>query len=416
MLCHGVMKKVITWLSLFAGGCCLALGLAEAGLRVAGIAYPSFYEYDDVKGTALRPGAEGWWFKENKNYVRINKDGRRDIDRPLKKSESVFRIAVIGDSYAEAFQVPIEKTFWKGMERRLNIGGCFGGKKVEVLNFGVSGYGTTQEYLALRNDALAYSPDLVLMAFYPGNDVRNNSYDLERNPDKPYFVMEGGRMRLDQSYKKRLGPRSRSLKARIVRRLINISRVVQLVIFAKESYKARRIAANAEPAPKPGVDNHQGTEPPLGVDDKIFIEPAEEKWKKAWSVTEKVISMTRDEVLRNRARFFLVVISVPIQVRPDREERENYMKRLKVEDLLYPGRRLEKYGAEAGIPVLDLAPVMAKYAQTHDEYLHGFNGKGKGHWNERGHEVAGKTISEWICDQAGSGKLSAPPRQNVSAS
>ncbi len=410
------MKKVTAWLLLFAGSCCLAIGLAEVGLRVAGISYPSFYDYNDVKGTALRPGAEGWWFKENRNYVRINKDGRRDVARPVKKNENTIRIAVIGDSYAEAFQVPIEKTFWKGMERRLNSGGCFSGKRVEVLNFGVSGYGTTQEYLTLQNDVFAYSPDMVLMAFYPGNDVRNNSYDLERNPDKPYFVMEDGRMRLDQGYKERLGPRSRSFKARIVRRLINISRVVQLVIFAKESYKARRMAADTEPAPKPAVDNRTKAEPPLGVDDKIFIEPVEEKWKKAWSVTEKVISMTRDETLRNGAKFFLVVISVPIQAHPDRGKRESYRKRLEVEDLFYPGRRLAKYGAETGIPVLDLSPVMQKYAQTHNEYLHGFNGKGKGHWNERGHQVAGKAISEWICDHAGSGKLSGSPKQSISAS
>jgi hypothetical protein len=50
----------------------------EVGLRLAGIAYPSFYTWDEYEGYALRPGAEGWYRGEGEAYIRINSAGLRD--------------------------------------------------------------------------------------------------------------------------------------------------------------------------------------------------------------------------------------------------------------------------------------------------------------------------------------------------
>ena len=41
----------------------------------------------------------------------------------------------------------------------------FPGKQVEVINFGVSGYGTAQELLTLRQKVWDFSPDIVVLAF-----------------------------------------------------------------------------------------------------------------------------------------------------------------------------------------------------------------------------------------------------------
>jgi len=46
------------------------------------------------------------------------------------------------------------------------------------VNLGVGGYGTTQAYLALREEGLRYAPDLVILAFF-ANDVLNNSHALQ---------------------------------------------------------------------------------------------------------------------------------------------------------------------------------------------------------------------------------------------
>ena len=92
----------------------------------------------------------------------------------------------MGDSYAEARSVNIKDTFWFKLNKNLESCKSFRkGKKIEILNFGVSEYGTTQQYLTLKNHG--NDPDLVLLAFY-SNDIsdnfkfyRLNSIDLTLN-------------------------------------------------------------------------------------------------------------------------------------------------------------------------------------------------------------------------------------------
>ena len=52
-----------TWLingAVLTGSIVVALLLAEIILRVIGFSVPVFYTYDDVTGSKLFPGAEGW--------------------------------------------------------------------------------------------------------------------------------------------------------------------------------------------------------------------------------------------------------------------------------------------------------------------------------------------------------------------
>ena len=157
----------------------------EIGLRVIGISYPSFYDLDQHRGNALHPNAEGWYRDEGESYVQINSQGLNDREHEIAKPAGTFRIAVLGDSYTEAFQVPRENAFWAVLEKQLSSCPAFKGTKVEVINLGISGHGTAQEYLTLKHHGWRYSPDLVLVAFYTGNDVRNNSRALEKSDYTP---------------------------------------------------------------------------------------------------------------------------------------------------------------------------------------------------------------------------------------
>ncbi len=75
------------------------------------------------------------------------------------------------------------------------------------------------------------------------------------------------------------------------------------------------------------------------------------------------------------------------------------MKRLGVKDLLYPDMRVRALCDRENIPVITLAPAMAKYAQSHKVFLHGFPNAtmGFGHWNQAGNELAGKLIAARLC-------------------
>jgi len=146
-------------------GLLFGLLLCEILLRVIGYSYPMFYASDYYRGFALRPGIEGHYQREGGSYVRINSDGQRDREHTKTKPPDTVRIVVLGDSFAEAMHVPMEQTFWSLLERKLEECHSFAGKHVEVLNFGVSGYGTAQELVTLRQKVWDYSPDIVVLAF-----------------------------------------------------------------------------------------------------------------------------------------------------------------------------------------------------------------------------------------------------------
>jgi lysophospholipase L1-like esterase len=99
--------------------------------------------------------------------ISTNSFGFRGDEFSLKKDPKTTRIAVLGDSFAEALQVHLKDTWAKqlssNLTKKLN-------HKVEVYNFGISGYGTGQEWLVLKNKVLQFKPDIIILAF-TGNDV-----------------------------------------------------------------------------------------------------------------------------------------------------------------------------------------------------------------------------------------------------
>lgn len=380
-------------LALLAASTLLTLAVAEAALRVAGVGYPNFYGPDPERGWSLLPGASGRWTKEGDAAVAINSDGLRDREHSIQKPPGVYRIAILGDSCVEALQVPLDETFGARLARELPACPAFRGRQVETLNFGVSGYGTAQELLTLKSRVWKYRPDLVLLAFYSGNDVRNNYRPLEQDPMRPYFVLDHGRLALDDSFRATEGYRlRRSLPARALYAVWNHSRVLQLGKMGKSAldgyvgaWKARRVTT--QPIEE------------LGLDNAVYQPPADAAWTAAWAATEAMLREMDAETRRHGARFAIASLSTPIQVDPRVAKRQAFARELNVPDLLYPDRRLAAFGREAGIPFLALAPPLADYAAKTGRYLHGFpNTKpGEGHWNAAGHREAARLLTAWIC-------------------
>ncbi len=380
------------WQALAASaiGFALALGAAEAGLRAIGFGYPMFYAYDDFTGAKLRAGAEGWLNQEAPPiYIKINSDGLRDREHAEDKPADTFRIAVLGDSFAEGLAVPIEKTFWAVMEERLNACKAFGAKKVEVINFGVSGYGTGQELMTLRRRVWRYSPDMVLLAFTTANDLINNSKTLEADHLRPFFSARDGKLELDDSflrdpvYKRKTGALWRTywtLSARC--------RILQLI----NRWKTRRqIALRAAAAPKDGRVE-------AGLNAGIYAAPTTPVWIEAWRDTEALIVEMRKEVEAGGARFFLATLTTGIQVHPDPAARKAALVGRNV-DLSYQDKRLGALARRERLDFLALGPSLRAYAERHKAFLHGFTTSrlGEGHWNEEGHRVAGEALAERLC-------------------
>jgi hypothetical protein len=105
------------------------------------------------------------------------------------KPAGTYRVLVLGDSVALGHGVGDDETFAALLERDLSRLG-----PTEVLNLGVSGFGTAEELIQLRHVGLAYEPDLVLLAYFP-NDPYNNVVsrlfkvvDGALLPDRPGFA------------------------------------------------------------------------------------------------------------------------------------------------------------------------------------------------------------------------------------
>lgn len=381
------MKRIAVPVGIVVFSSLIAILLFEILLRVIGYSAPIWYEPHPRLGWTLRPGLAAWFTNEGRGFVRVNAAGMRDRDHALDKPEGVYRIAVLGDSYAEARQVAAGETFWALLPGRLERCGFQPGKRVEVLNFGVSGYGTAQEYLLLESTAIRYRPDLVLLQFTNGNDVRNNSVALEAEKDRPFFMLEpGGVLRIDRSFASKAGFLSRSSRSsELVRQATDHSRVLQLVRNIRSMPFVQKAHANN------AVE--QGLEP------VVLAPPSDTLWEEAWRITEQLIAKTSDYAQRKGARFLLVTAPYAIQVHPDRKLREALQAKLGVPDLFYPDRRIAELSKRNAIPAVALAFEMQRLAEERKTYFHGFPnvGMGRGHWNASGHLVAAELIARHLC-------------------
>lgn len=372
----------------------------ELLLRVIGFSCPDFYRTDYYLGVCLRPGARGWFTSEGKAYIRINSQGFRDQEHEKAKAAGVFRVAVIGDSFAEALDVPIEDTFWTVMQRQLAGCRALPAKKVEVLNFGVSGYGTGQELIMLRRRVWDYSPDVVVLAFTIGNDIRNNSRVLEPEKLRPFFQLRDHELIIDNSFRQMTHFKlSQSWFWAAWEKALDWSRTLQLIREVKSELRLRgtRSKMRATVAGL-GLDSVN-----VGLDTVVYRPPSDPDWIAAWSITDALLLEIAREVQQRGAKFLVATIGNPEQVNPDELPRQILEKSFRVSDLFYPDRHVETVGHRGAFAVLDLGEPFQAYAVKNHLYLHGFaNTKlGTGHWNVDGNRLAGLLIAQAVCQLAG---------------
>lgn len=383
------MRRRLFGLAAIVFSLIIGLVIAEIVLRLAGYSQPEFYQADETFGYSLIPGMSGNYAKEGRSFVSINSHGFRDIERSHQKGAGVFRIAVIGDSYVEGFQVEADERFTKIAENLINRD-C--GTRVEIIPFGVSGYGTAQQLLLLRDKVLKYSPDAVVLLITSNNDITDNSRELKRTPI-PYFVENSGELVLDNSFRdeKRFVAKNSAI-GRMGLWLRNRLRVVQAIdefsTKFKYWYKGKFRVSAAAPVGEVGIDN------------EIYREPANETWQSAWRITERLIEEMQRSTAASGSRFYLVTATNGVQVLPDINQRETFARALGAEDLSYPNRRIAKLAESAGIASIDLVPVLGEHAASNKLFLHGFeNNLGYGHWNQSGHRVAGEAVASFLCTQ-----------------
>ena len=87
----------------------------------------------------------------------------------MGKSDNVFRILVLGDSFSAGYRLSQEETFPRQIEKKL-------GSNVEVLNAETED--TTYSTWYLEHYGFKFQPDLVILAFCLANDFTENHYRM----------------------------------------------------------------------------------------------------------------------------------------------------------------------------------------------------------------------------------------------
>jgi hypothetical protein len=167
----------------------VGLGLLEIGARRAtrrpGGGPGRYTESDPRLGWRKRAGAKVQF--PHGEYT-INGHGLRDEEREYVAGPGVFRLLILGDSFAEGFSVSFEKSVGRVLERLL----ARPAPRIEVINGATVGYSTDQEYLFYHDEGSRYSPQVVLLFFYY-NDVLYNVRGSMGGMPKPLVKFDRAR-------------------------------------------------------------------------------------------------------------------------------------------------------------------------------------------------------------------------------
>jgi hypothetical protein len=141
--------------------------------------------YSASLGWTVAPGGARGPYRTNAAGVRSDREYARE--RP----DGVTRVLTFGDSFVHGDEVGNQYTWQAAME------GVSG--DLEVLNFGVGGYGLDQAFLRYGEDGAAYEADIVLIGFMSENIFRSvNTFRPSYLPrtalplGKPRFVVSDG--------------------------------------------------------------------------------------------------------------------------------------------------------------------------------------------------------------------------------
>ena len=137
------------------------------------------YRYDELLGWFPRENSQGFYEGSVRISYSHNSRGFRDSE-PLRTDRPA--IAFLGESYVWGYDVEAEDRFTDRLKPLF--------PSWEILNFGVSGYGTAQELLLLKQRFKEFSPQAVFLVYQEHDNLDNMSNQFY-GYYRPFFVMDG---------------------------------------------------------------------------------------------------------------------------------------------------------------------------------------------------------------------------------
>lgn len=379
------MKRIKSYLhnlGLSAAAVVLLLGCMELALRnfPLGNVKVSWSQPDSLLVWRYTPGAEYWSFQENDHPItgRINQYGWRDRDWSIAKPPQTVRIAVLGDSFVEAIQVEQEQTFWALAEAELNRRSPV---RFELMNFGRSGFTTTEQLLVLEREVVRFSPDMVIVFFFPENDIEDVSRETCPAPMRPFYIPgANGELALDLSFQDLAGFQARQA--------INpIKQNSALVSFMAE--RANMIAlGNWNNADSKGGDSSLA-QAQTGIPGVLGLATAnaDARYRDAFELNKKLLAEIHRRCVQLQAGFLLVNINT-CAYEPEVEEK------LLAQDTTFNANffdeSLAEFARQNGLEFIGLQKIFR------DEYLRTGKKSRWIHWNYEGHRLVARVLSDYL--------------------
>ncbi len=318
----------------------LLLGGLEVVLRVRGKTSDNFLKQDPVLGWVHLADKTGHSVTGEYNVIaHLNHYGLVGPEVTPEKPKDVFRIAVLGDSVTEAFQIEPEVSYARLLESNFLTPGV---RKLEVLNFGVTSYGTVKEEYVLENSVLKFKPDMVILGFFTGNDFSDNLNE-NINPSASFSFYQ----KLNNSWKLFLR---------------NHSAVYRFFLEKKARNKILR--------------SLQGSSLQACKDDpcKAGLEISDEALKRTENYLEKFKKLADDKKIR------FVVLVLPSKNQINAPSNSN-----SVIDTFLSGKRID---------YLDLLPAFQSWAKINSGALTYF--PLDGHPNANGHKIIADALIQYL--------------------
>jgi lysophospholipase L1-like esterase len=339
-------------LSLVAAGLLAACLLFELAVRIFDPQPASLYRFSPDTYYEPVPGARFVYrTREFAVPVEFNEFGMRDVARRIEKPAGGVRVALLGDSFVEALQVPLDSTLARRLE--VALARRFPGRPVEVLNFGVSGFGTAAEAVRYRTLASRFNPDLVMVVF-----VENDPWDVVGNDARLYQLRDGRmdlqRVELSRARRLLLPP------LELAKHHLHAYRFLRYRMMRVQQARARREASARAAA--------AGTAEPL---------PGPE----AWLRVRQALELLLDSVTQDGARLLVVQAATR---GPDMDT------------------HLAGICADLGIAFHTLVPALAADSGPILFQI-------DGHWRPLGHRIAAREIYPAVAEMLGSPPEPATP-------
>ncbi len=417
------LKSVLTGLATIIFGLVLGVFIIEIGLRLipevrwkalvskSPIRYV-LYQTDRDIGWVHIPGAyTNWQGPEFDVAVQINSHGLRDHEHAYEKPPDTFRILLLGDSFSEAIQVPLEQTYLTRLETCLTQQID---QPVEIINTGTASYGPGDELLFFIHEGVKYDPDLVLVAIFAGNDIRNMTRAVDDDMIQAFggykFHLNQGN--LEKQWLEWAEPDYEvSPIERFLRHYINL----YYIFNAPDSRVRREFNKTVErwwpesPSAKPAAKI--SNLPDYAYDNNLIIFASgfpdnpivPQSTKELWDLFKATHLALQAEVEAHNFPIATVIIPRDAQTHEMvyHELASKYQKRYddplnETEwDVTAPNKAIARFLTEHNIPNFDLLPGFRAYAETHPDLLYFPK---DGHFNEKGHQLAARLMCGWLVE------------------